>query len=123
MLPEDLISADGMCPGMAPPSADANALTDANAPRAADADRRGGRSVTPNATSRAASALPDNVSLSNNQRGDRVATLTYSRGAARRHLHLHRGPPDLDRACARAAGGAEGRQAEEARRDDRRCIV
>ncbi|ABD87870.1 hypothetical protein [Rhodopseudomonas palustris] len=74
---EDLISADGMCPGMSPP-ADANALTDAGA---AAPSRIGVVALghTECDVARGAGS-PDNVSLSTNPRGDRVALLTYSRG-------------------------------------------
>jgi hypothetical protein len=74
---EDLVSADGGCPGMAPPGSDANALTDG----------------APVPSTRGTVALghtecdvvrgiggPDSVNLSNNARGDRVAVVNYSRG-------------------------------------------
>lgn len=79
---EDLVSADGACPGMAPPAgpADANALTD-------------GAAGGPVPSTRGTVALghtecdvvrgigaPGNVSLSNNARGDRVAVVTYTQG-------------------------------------------
>jgi hypothetical protein len=79
---EDLVSADGACPGMAPPAgpADANALTD-------------GAAGGPVQSTRGTVALghtecdvvrgigaPGNVSLSNNARGDRVAVVTYTQG-------------------------------------------
>jgi hypothetical protein len=79
---EDLVSAEGACPGMAPPGgpADANALTDgaAGAP-------------VPSTTGTVALGhtecdvvrgigAPDTVNLSNNPRGDRVAVVTYSKG-------------------------------------------
>src|SRR4051812_34636942 len=80
VTPDDLISADGQCPGMAPPGApaDANALTD------------GAAGARPSAVAllhtecdvaRGIGTAPDNVSLSNNARGDRLAVVTYSRGA------------------------------------------
>ena len=65
VTPDDLISADGQCPGMAPPGApaDANALTDgAAAAPTATAGRRGAWSI-PNATWRAASALRPTTSI------------------------------------------------------------
>jgi hypothetical protein len=75
---EDLVSADGLCPGMGP--ADANAQSD-------------GAAAAPTASAKGAVALghtecdvvrgigaPDNVSLSNNARGDRVAVINYSKG-------------------------------------------
>ncbi len=79
---EDLVSADGLCPGMAPPNgpADANALTD-------------GAAAAPTASTTGVVALghtecdvvrgigaPDSVNLSNNPRGDRVAVINYSKG-------------------------------------------
>jgi hypothetical protein len=79
---EDLVSADGLCPGMAPPGgpADANALTN-------------GAAAAPTASTSGTVALshtecdvvrgigaPDNVNFSNNGRGDRVAVVNYSRG-------------------------------------------
>jgi len=79
---EDLVSAEGLCPGMAPPNgpADANALTD-------------GAAAAPTASTTGAVALghtecdvvrgigaPDSVNLSNNPRGDRVAVINYSKG-------------------------------------------
>jgi hypothetical protein len=99
---EDLVSADGGCPGMAPPGgpADANALTD-------------GAAGGPVPSTRGTVALghtecdvvrgigaPDNVSLSNNGRGDRVAVVNYSRGqragiytfTAGRLTSIERGP-------------------------------
>jgi hypothetical protein len=79
---DDLVSADGLCPGMAPPGgpADANALTD-------------GAAATPPPSRTGAVALghtecdvvrgigaPDSVNLSNNPRGDRVVVINYSKG-------------------------------------------
>jgi len=79
---EDLVSADGACPGMAPPGgpADANALTD-------------GAAEGPVPSTQGTVALghtecdvvrgigaPDSVNLANNARGDRVAVVNYSRG-------------------------------------------
>src|SRR4051794_26022230 len=79
---EDLISADGQCPGMAPPgtSADANALTDGAA--GTPGTRPGAVALlhTECDVTRGIAAAPDNVSLSNNPRGDRLAILTWSRG-------------------------------------------
>jgi hypothetical protein len=80
---EDMVSADGFCPGMAPPGgpADANnALADGTA-----------GAPTPSTTGTVALGhtecdvvrgigAPDSVNLSNNPRGDRVAVVNYSRG-------------------------------------------
>jgi len=79
---EDLVSANGACPGMAAPGApaDANALT-------------GGPAGSPPPTSLGSVALghtecdvvrgigaPDSVNISNGPSGDRVAVVTWSRG-------------------------------------------
>jgi hypothetical protein len=77
---EDLVSADGFCPGMAPPGApaDANALTE-------------GATAAPTTTGTVALGHtecdvvrgigpPGAVNLSNNPRGDRLAVINYSRG-------------------------------------------
>jgi len=79
---EDLVSAEGGCPGMAPP------------PGAADANAQAaGAAGAPPPTTTGSVALghtecdvvrgigaPESVNLSNNARGDRVAVVTYSRG-------------------------------------------
>jgi hypothetical protein len=76
---EDLVSADGLCPGMAPAGApaDANALTEG----AASAPTTGTVALghTECDVVRGIGA-PDSVNLSNNGRGDRVAVVNYSRG-------------------------------------------
>jgi hypothetical protein len=79
---DDLISADGQCPGMAPPGApaDANALSDGAA--AAPASSRPGVVAlghTECDVARGAGA-PDSVNLSTDAAGRRVALMTYSRG-------------------------------------------
>ena len=79
VTPDELVSADGGCPGMAPSGAGANALAD------------GAAGAPPSTTGTVALGhtecdvvrgigAPDNVSLSNNARGDRVAVVNYSRG-------------------------------------------
>ena len=82
VTPEDLVSAEGACPGMPPPASPADANASSNAP--------GG--VSPTGTSGTVAlghtecdvvrgiGAPDNVSLSANQRGERVAVVTWSRG-------------------------------------------
>lgn len=76
---EDLVSADGACPGMAPAPGDANALADGAAgnPPAV----RGGTVALGHTECDVIRGIgaPDNVSFSNNARGDRVAVVTYSR--------------------------------------------
>jgi hypothetical protein len=99
---DDLVSADGFCPGMAPPGgpSDANALTD-------------GAAGAPRPTTTGTVALghtecdvvrgigaPGSVNLSNNARGDRVAVVSYSQGqragiytfTAGRLTSIERGP-------------------------------
>jgi hypothetical protein len=80
VTPDELVTADGGCPGMAAPGADANALANGAA-----------GSPPPSTTGTVALGhtecdvvrgigAPDNVSLSNNPRGDRVAIVSYSQG-------------------------------------------
>jgi hypothetical protein len=73
---QDLVAADGACPGMAAP---ANAMADG----AAGAPPPGGGTVALLHTEcdvvRGIGA-PDSVNISNNGRGDRVAVVTYLRG-------------------------------------------
>ena len=76
---EDLVSADGACPGMAPPGSGAQALTDG----AAGAPALPGGTVALGHTEcdvvRGIGA-PDSVNLSTNPRGERSAVVTWSRG-------------------------------------------
>jgi hypothetical protein len=76
---EDLVSADGACPGMAPP-AGASALAEG-----------AGATPTPSTTGTVALGhtecdvvrgigAPENVNFSRNERGDRVAVINYLRG-------------------------------------------
>src|SRR5260370_10909573 len=79
---EDLVSAEGSCPGMAPPGgpADANALTDGAA--AAPAPSTTGTVALGHTECDVVRGIgaPDGVNLSNNARGDRVAVINYSKG-------------------------------------------
>jgi hypothetical protein len=79
---EDLVSAEGFCPGMAPPGgpADANALTDGAA--AAPPPSTTGTVALGHTECDVVRGIgaPDSVNLSNNPRGDRVAIVNYSRG-------------------------------------------
>jgi hypothetical protein len=79
---EDLVSAEGFCPGMAPPGgpADANALTDGAA--AAPARSTSGSVALGHTECDVVRGIgpPDAVNFSNNPRGDRVAVVNYSRG-------------------------------------------
>jgi hypothetical protein len=82
VTPDDLISADGQCPGMAVPGApaDANALTEG---AAVPTSRPGAVALlhTECDVARGVGAAPDNVNLSTDSAGRRVALLTYSRGS------------------------------------------
>ena len=73
---QDLISAEGACPGMGPQDANALANGAAAAPVSSGTVALGHTECD---VARGAGA-PDNVQLSNNPRGDRVAVMTYSRG-------------------------------------------
>jgi len=74
---EDLVSADGACPGMAPPPgpADANASTTSPAPM-------GGTVALGHTECDVVRGIgaPDSVNLSTNPRGERSAVVTWSRG-------------------------------------------
>jgi hypothetical protein len=82
VTPEDLVSADGGCPGMAPPAgpAGANALADGAA--GAPAPTTTGTVALGHTECDVVRGIgaPDSVNLSNNPRGDRVAVVNYSRG-------------------------------------------
>jgi hypothetical protein len=78
---EDLVSAEGYCPGMAPPAAgpaDANAAT-AGAPVVPSTSGTVALGHTECDVVRGIGA-PASVSLSNNPRGNRVAVVTYTQG-------------------------------------------
>lgn len=78
VTPDELVAADGACPGMGAPGA--NALADGaagNPPPSTTGTVALGHTECDVVRGIGA---PDNVSLSNNPRGDRVAVVTYSRG-------------------------------------------
>lgn len=79
VTPNDLISSDGQCSGMPMQSApaDANASTDGQPIQAAAPVAIGHTECD---VARAITTAPDNVNLSNNPRGDRVAVITWTRG-------------------------------------------
>jgi hypothetical protein len=79
---EDLVSADGGCPGMAPPGgpADANALTDGAAGAPAPSTRGTVALGHTECDVVRGIGAPDSVNLANNARGDRLAVVNYSRG-------------------------------------------
>jgi hypothetical protein len=99
---EDLVSAEGACPGMAPQpgTADANALADGAA--GSPPPGRGGTVALGHTECDVIRGIgaPGNVSLSNNGRGDRVAVVTFSQGpragiytfTAGRLTSIERGP-------------------------------
>ena len=76
---EDLVNADGLCPGMSSP-ADANALT--NGAAAAPAPSTTGTVALGHTECDVVRGIgsPENVNLSSSGRGDRVAVVNYSRG-------------------------------------------
>ena len=80
--PDDLVSADGACPGMVPPGGDAQALAD----NAAGAPPVPGGTVALGHTEcdvvRGIGA-PDSVNLSTAPGGGRLAVVTWSRGTVR----------------------------------------
>jgi hypothetical protein len=102
IAPEDLVSAEGGCPGMAPPGgpANANALTDGAA--GAPAPTTTGTVALGHTECDVVRGIgaPDSVNLSNNPRGDRVAVVNYTRGqragiytfTAGRLTSIERGP-------------------------------
>jgi len=79
---EDLVSAEGGCPGMPPPAspADANASTDA--PGGALPTGTAGTVALGHTECDVVRGIgaPDNVNISANGRGERVAVVTWSRG-------------------------------------------
>lgn len=80
VTPDDLISAEGQCPGMG--GADASAMSDPGSPGQPTAPARVGAVALGHTECDVARGLgaPDNVAFSSNERGDRVAVLTYTRG-------------------------------------------
>jgi len=78
---EDLMSADGTCPGMAAP-ADANASTEAGQSTAAIPAPTGSVALghTECDVARAIGMAPDSFNLSTDPRGERLAQVTYNRG-------------------------------------------
>jgi hypothetical protein len=96
---QDMVSAEGYCPGMTPP-AGANALAEgAGAGPAPSTNGTVALGHTECDVVRGIGA-PDNVNLSRNERGDRVSVINYSRGqragiytfTAGRLTSIERGP-------------------------------
>jgi hypothetical protein len=73
---EDLVSADGFCPGMAPPGSPADANAAAPVPSTTGTVALGHTECD---VVRGIGA-PASVNLSNNPRGDRVAVVNYTQG-------------------------------------------
>jgi hypothetical protein len=80
VTPNDLITSDGQCPGMPAPGApaDANASSEGQPPVQVMAPVALGHTECD--VARAIAIAPDNVNLSNNERGDRVALITWTHG-------------------------------------------
>lgn len=80
VAPDDLISAEGLCSGMSP-ATNANAMSDSTqaVPDAVSANAGIAIGRTECEVARAA-GVPDNVSSSNGERGERLTVLTYMRG-------------------------------------------
>jgi hypothetical protein len=79
ITPEDLVSAEGFCPGMAPPGG-ANALAEGAA--AAPVPSTTGTVALGHTECDVVRGIgaPDSVNLARNPRGDRVAVVNYSQG-------------------------------------------
>jgi len=82
VMPDDLVSASGACPGMAAPGAPADANASTDAPAATPAPAAGGTVALGHTECDVIRGIgaPDSVNLSNNPRGDRVAVVNWSRG-------------------------------------------
>ena len=82
VAPDDLISADGLCTGMAPPIGTGGSGAPSDNATAAPPTATGTVALghTECDVTRGIGVAPDNVSLSNNPGGDRVAVLTFLRG-------------------------------------------
>jgi hypothetical protein len=80
VLPDDLVSASGACPGMAAPGTPADANASSDAPAAAPA--AGGTVALGHTECDVVRGIgaPDSVNLSNNPRGERVAVVNWLRG-------------------------------------------
>lgn len=83
IAPDDLISAEGYCTGMAPPS-EANAMTEGEPAAAAPGGPGFSAGIALGRTECEVARYagrPDNVELSNDPSGDRTAVLTYLKGS------------------------------------------
>jgi hypothetical protein len=82
VTPDDLVSADGACPGMVSASGPANANALAEGAAAAPVPSTTGTVALGHTECDVVRGIgaPDSVNFSNNGRGDRVAVVNYSRG-------------------------------------------
>jgi len=80
---DDLVSAQGACPGMAPPGTPADANASAEAPAGAPPPAPVGTVALGHTECDVVRGIgaPDSVNLSNNPGGDRVAVVTWLHGA------------------------------------------
>ena len=79
---DDLVSAEGYCPGMAPPGGPANSNALAEGPAASPPPSTTGTVALGHTECDVVRGIgaPDSVNLSNNVRGERVAVINYSQG-------------------------------------------
>jgi len=79
---EDLVSAEGACPGMPPPAGPADANASTNAPAGAPPPGTAGTVALGHTECDVVRGIgaPDNVNISANPGGERVAVVTWSHG-------------------------------------------
>jgi len=82
VTPDDLVSASGACPGMAPPGAPADANASSETPAASPQPAAGGTVALGHTECDVIRGIgaPDSVNISNNPRGDRMTVVNWSRG-------------------------------------------
>ncbi len=83
VTPDDLVSADGACPGMAPAGAPANANASTETPAAGPAPVAGGTVALGHTECDVVRGIgaPSSVNISNSARGQRVAVVNWTQGA------------------------------------------
>jgi hypothetical protein len=101
---DDLVSADGACPGMAPPGAPADANASTVTPAGGPPPAVGGTVALGHTECDVVRGIgaPNSVNISNNARGQRVAVVNWSQGAragiytftAGRLTSVERGPEE-----------------------------
>lgn len=79
---EDLVSAEGACPGMSPPAGPADANASTEAPAGAPPPGTTGTVALGHTECDVVRGIgaPDSVNISANERGERVAVVTWSHG-------------------------------------------